>query len=268
LFSIFTFITLDNFNKYNFQELNDTVTEERSENSVLKEELRNLATQLDFISTKLQETYEKYLELVNEWDTLIIEFNSMVKKIIESSINLEFNSSDLNLDSKALIFALTNPIRNKLKNFKKIAEVAIKDNIRYSNDLKALKDRFEYLEKQSILKEQRFSDQTNKIKLTVTNTKNELEKVKDDYYNQFILNKKNEEFFSKQIAELLSDKNKLQEIEKIGLESYINQNTKEKIDNLQLENLNLKEELLSLESELAKVDSYILKSKKGKKFNK
>ncbi len=86
----------------------------------------NLQTQISNYESELERIHEKYVNLSNEADSIMIQFNDIVETLINSKIeSLENTDSRKEKVAQQMFYDLAHPIRVKLTNLKTITANAI-----------------------------------------------------------------------------------------------------------------------------------------------
>lgn len=100
---------------------------EASEDSLrhISEEAAMLKTELDDHTAKLRETFTKYQDLTDRCDAIVIQFSAVIEEFVGSGFFIRYNSVTDTTEARAILNALTNPIRAKLVNFQELTKRAL-----------------------------------------------------------------------------------------------------------------------------------------------
>lgn len=100
---------------------------EASENSLrhISDEAAMLKTELDDHTVQLRETFTKYQDLTERCDAIVIQFSAVVEEFVGSGFFIKYTSVSDTTEARAILNALTNPIRAKLVNFQELAKRAL-----------------------------------------------------------------------------------------------------------------------------------------------
>lgn len=91
----------------------------------ISDEAATLKTELDDHTGQLRETFAKYQDLTERCDAIVIQFGAVVDEFVGSGFFIKYTSVSDSTEARAIINALTNPIRTKLVNFQELTKRAL-----------------------------------------------------------------------------------------------------------------------------------------------